>query len=246
MATDNWPVDFRYVSKRLVTQIVQQDQAVKPRKPTVFTIPFGSFSLALQRREPDYGNPFDLARRATEAVSDWTGSLDAPGRYVRAQANLDLCTITVLQGFDRPHVEIAAIFADVTTTESGRCFMALFGSLDNYTHIKPKADDGCGLYPSDVDGLYSILDGVLEASDPKVDRDYLWRDAGIETRARQEVAHEFFESTRRHSFRTEFLDVLAWSFGYDEDVDLGGSRYDSVLIGAPVWIATTGLSTTEK
>jgi hypothetical protein len=220
MVTDRWPVDFRYISRRLVTEIVQQDEATRPRRRPPLTIPLLGMSITFQERDPEMSNPFDLVRRAREAVHDNTGSIDTYGPYDEDEAPLHLCQIKVLMGFEGRHnVDIAAIFTDANIGDAGRCFIALFGSVSNYSHVKPDADPSFGLHPSDASGLYTILDRATEASDPRVDREHLWDDAACGMQTRLEVAHRFFEGCRGH-FPVEHLQFFARAFHRDEDLEL--------------------------
>ena len=66
--------------------------------------------------------------------------------------------MTVLMGWkDTSHVEIAAMKAEVSDPEAGKVLVALFGSASNYRGRKP-TNDGMAEIPSDVDGLYGILE----------------------------------------------------------------------------------------
>ena len=163
MTTDTWPSEFRYVSRRLVAQIVQRNEAKRPRRSVSFGFNLGLATVNVTGRPPDYGKVYDLVRRATEHVSDNTGTLAHPGLYVRSDLELDLCWFPVLLGWadGARRGEIAAIFADTTLDDTGRTFVALFGSIFNYVAMKPKPVDGVGVFPSDLAGLYQILNATL-------------------------------------------------------------------------------------
>jgi hypothetical protein len=167
MGTDGWPVDFRYISSRLVLQIVQQDEATRSRwRFSGIPTPWGPIGLHKKRLDRD--NEFALCREATKAVRDLTGTITQGWReYIRAELDLTMGFMTVLMGWkDSANVEIAAMKAEVDDPESGRVLVALFGSASNYRGRKP-VSDGLTEIPSDVDGLYGILDRTREPETPR-------------------------------------------------------------------------------
>lgn len=239
MTTDNWPTHFRYISRRLVTQITQQSYAARPRRHAFsFSVDLPFVKIGVQAQPSKDDNLFALVREATADVADWTGTLADPSYYVRDRLELELCWFPVLMGWvDAHQVQVAAAFADTTLDDAGRTFVALFGSIHNYVGAKPGIGDDCGVYPSDVAGLYQILSLTGESADPAVDPDRLWDDARMEMLDRCNVARRLREGTTGH-FPSEHLSVLAHSFFHDEDIELGGEKYDRVLLGTPIWIAT--------
>lgn len=239
MTTDNWPTDFRYLSRRLVTQITQQGEAAKARRFSFsFDINLPFVKLAVKPQPRGSVNYFALARQATEDVADLTGTLADPSYYVNDELELELCRLPVLMGWiDARRVEIAAAFADTTLDDAGRTFVALFGSISNYVGVRPSPDDGCGVYPSDVAGLYQLLSLAGEDGDPAVDPDRLWDDAWMDMLDRCGLARRLHEGTTGRLPR-EPLSFLARTFFHDNDVELGGEKYDRVILGAPIWIAT--------
>lgn len=237
MRTDNWPVDFRYISRRLVTEIVQQHEAGRPRQPWAFSLPLRIFTVTLERRAPDYGNLFDLARRATESVSENTGTLADFGPYVMASVELHHCWFPIHQGWvEGSNHEVAAFFSDTTRQDSGRTLIALFGSVGNYLGRRPEPEQP-GWTPSDAAGLYAILDATREPTDSSVKADYLWDDGAMTMVTRYDVARRFNEQMADR-FPAEPAAFLARAYSFEHDVDLRDCRYDTVLLGAPVWIAT--------
>lgn len=96
MGTDRWPVDFRYISKRLVRQIVDQDSSTRTRwRVGGIPTPWGNFGLY---KEPiDRDNDFALYRQATESVRDLTSTIaQGWGTYIHAELDLTMGTTTVL------------------------------------------------------------------------------------------------------------------------------------------------------
>lgn len=163
----------------------------------------------------------------TARISKWTSTSRCVG------------SLSTSDGADAINKEIAGFFADATLDESGRTFVALFGSVDHYVGRKPTpSDNGFGWCPSDVMGLYAILRATLDETDEaKLDADYLWDDGRQDSDSRIEVAYRFWRQLKGE-FPSEHVTVLAKSFIQRDDYDLGGTHYDTVLLGAPVWIAT--------
>jgi len=94
--------------------------------------------------------------------------------------------------------------------------------------------DGLAEIPSDVDGLYGILDRTREPEDPAISNEYLDRDVGYAPSGRADTAIRLLGSSRFTGFRQGRFDLLAQSFCLDESSEL----YDLVVIGSPVWVAT--------
>ena len=233
--TDRWPADFRYVSSRLVRQIVDQDQAARSRwrlSLLGITTPWGS--IGFQKDPIDRRNEFAICREATEAVTEITSTIaQGWGVYIRAELDLTMGYMTVLQGWKTTsHVEIAAMRAEVNDPEAGRVFVALFGSASNYRGRKPICDDLAEI-PSDVDGLYGILDRTREPGDPQIDNHHLDRDIGHSPWSRADTAIRLLTG-RFTGFREGHFDLLMQSFCIDHKT----KPYDLVILGAPVWVAT--------
>ena len=239
MTTDNWPVDFRYISKRLVHEIVQQDDAARgPWRLDSAGAAATSIGVGLRKRSPDYGNLFDLARRSTEAVRDNTGTLDVGGKYVRGDIHLKLCDFQVLMGWkDVGNVRIAAVLHDGIASSGERVFVGLFGSVGNYVWngSRPK-EEPPGLTPSDVTGLYTILEAAHEAGDPRLRRRFVKDDARLDDVQRCALAYDFTEHARPYEEAT--FSFLARAYWHLHDVLLDGVPFETVLLGTPIWIAT--------
>ena len=122
-----------------------------------------------------------MARRATDDVADWTGTLADPGHYVRDDLELELSWFPVLMGWvGGRSVEVAAAFTDAVIDDLGRVFVALFGSIHNYVGADPGADGGDRTYSGDMQGLYQILSLTGESNDPAVEPGRLWDDGWME------------------------------------------------------------------
>lgn len=233
MVVDRWPVDFRYISSRLVYQIVQQDQARRPAW-RLRTVSLLHGILGFQRDAPDRDNEFALCRQATEAVRDWTGTIsEYRSRYIREQFDLTMGFMTVLMGWETvSNVEIAVMKAEVNDPDAGKVLVALFGSASNYRGRKP-VTDGLAEIPSDVDGLYGILERTRESVDPQIGYDELDRDIGHSPDSRADTAVRLL-GERFKGFKQRRLDVLMQTFCFVEDIE----PYDLVILGAPIWVAT--------
>lgn len=236
MVVDRWPVDFRYISSRLVRQIVQQDQATRARWrfPIEVPIPWARFSI--HREPPDRENEFVLCREATEAVRDLTSTITQGwGPYIRAELDLTMCYMTFLMGWEgRSHVDIAAMKAEVDDPEEGRVLVSLFGSAANYRGRRPESEQSVET-PSDADGLYGILDRTREPSHPLISNTYLDDDIRWSPSGRAEEAMRLVLGSRFKGFREDRFDVLMYSYCSAPDI----ADFDRVILGEPVWVATS-------
>lgn len=234
MAVDRWPVDFRYISSRLVRQIVQQDEATRRRWRFRFDFPTPVARVSIEREPLDRENEFVLCRKATVAVREQTSTLaQGYGPYIRAELDLTMGLVTPLMGWEgRDRVEIAAMRAEADDDEYGRVLVTLFGSASNYMGRKPVSDELAEI-PSDVDGLYGILERTREPGDPLIENWRLDDDFGNSPTSRAEAAMRTV-GERFKGFREEHLDVLMVYF-------CGGGAvgpYGRVIVGAPIWVAT--------
>lgn len=250
MATDNWPADYIYVSRRLAREIIDQDTAARRTKrlnKVTAGIPGTGMSAEFAAREVDLDNPFELARRATEAVVDLTGSLQSPGPYVRATLDCTWDAIPVHMGWDDDvNVKVAGFFADVKVVDLGGVFFGLFGSASNFLGRVPTEYRGEWM-PSDALGLYRILDHTSEPEDPTVEAELVDDDLrlGAEDIVRQTVT--LFEHARPLYGRGT-VEVLAKCYVTEPDIDLSwngnvlkngdNGRYGLAILGAPIWVAT--------
>jgi hypothetical protein len=193
-------------------------------------LPRGLFSFTRDR--VDRTNEFALCREATEAVRENTSTISQSwGTYIRAELDLTMGFMSVLMGWKGTnHVEIAAMKADLSDPGAGRVLVALFGSASNYRGRKP-IDDGLTEIPSDVDGLYGILE--REPGDPEIQNEFLDRDIGHSPQGRADTVLRLL-GDRFRGFSQDRLDVLLQCFAMDEHTE----PYDLVIIGAPVWVAT--------
>lgn len=241
MTTDNDPVDYIYISKRLTRELVQQHEAARPRRLTTASFRVPLLSAAFSTLKPDYHNRFDLTRRATEAVSDNTGSLDNPGTYVRATLPMRCCKVVFHLGFeDSGRQEVAAFFADGVTPDAGHVFVALFGSVTNLKGRRAGAKLGIDSHPSDAEGMYEILDATREPSDCRVKGEYLQRDRGNGGREGAfDSAYTVMHRDTQHIEITGIYEFLATAHEFASGIEIHRHRYDVALLGGTVWVASS-------
>lgn len=240
MPTDNYlAADFTYISKRLVKEIVQQRESRRGRLLKHFEIRLPIVSMSFESKYVDYDNEFELVQRATEIVSDHTGTLLFPGQYVRAELGLCQGSLKVLFGWEKQQrVEIAAMKACCTIDENRSTFVGLFGSMSNYRYQRPKTEDYREI-ASDAAGLYRILHETTESEDPKVERRRIKDESNVVPGGHVDTAMRFLLG-RRYSGSPEMrCDVLLKVFySSDGPFEYDNQYFDQVLIGAPIWVAT--------
>lgn len=235
MLTDRAPVDYRYLSRRLLTDLVQHDESsVSARRGWRSTVGFSlfGFNIQVQRQRPDLNNMHELAERSLTLVSDNCAGLGRPAEYIHDELDLQRGVFPILAGW---HGEIACFASEVQTEMDGRIFLALFGSVRNLTSRR-EAEDSLPFHPSDGDGLYALLNEVRERQDPEVHHDYLWEDYRHSPEGRAETAIMFARGgTDGPAERLEFLArIFTTAYDYERHTD----RYDQVVIGSPLWVAT--------
>lgn len=264
MGTDNWPVTFTYISRRLVKEIVQQHQGSRPGRTRVsgLGVPPG-FSLSRGENKVDWDNPFELAYRATEAVRDHTGSIDArtsaggripTGTYIRATMHLQQMAINLPVWETNAAYPIAGYAGYEVLPGFGRVFVGMVGSASN---IIGRFDGGppmryTGRTPSDAMGLYDIIQRNREWTDrgdcePAVDNGELNRERAhlASEDERMRAAAALFTSCDFYA-TSDVVDVLLKVHHSADDFDLhldgaDGHRlspFRRALFGAPVWIST--------
>jgi hypothetical protein len=238
MVTDNDPVEYLYISRRFTEAIVQQHEAARPSWKLVLDLKGGPLSLGIRGLHPDYINRFDLARRATAAVTSNTGTLEVPGAYVRSVLDLQLCKVVVHIGFEYPNAEVAGFFADQHVVGIGRVFVALFGSIENFTGRKRRPDYDTEKHPSDAAGLYEILNATREPRDVAVDPGHLHDDVELSTYDSFDAAHGIAYRHNEPLLPTQPLDFLAKVHEHSGRIKLDRDVYDLALLGGPVWLAT--------
>jgi hypothetical protein len=269
MITDNWPVDFIYISRRIVKEIVQQHEAGRSDRglkvSLTGSIPIGpvspGVSVESSSRSVDYTNYYELAKRATAAVSDHTGWLagDKPDRiptgpYVRAKIFLQAQKVSLpLTVWEKRYNHPIAIFAGTETVPGvGRVFVGLAGSALNFLHVHGGGPSMATRTPSDAVGIYDIIqqsreltkEGILE---PGISASHLDREAFYcyDEETRFQEALGLFDGCGLWK-PSSLLEMLIRVHHVGTDIDLNvytsdGYKvkpFDLVLLGAPVWVST--------
>ena len=232
--TDRAPFEYRYLSGRLLAELFQHDQAARSRWKVTGGMSAWLANLHAARSEVDQADLHALAMRSAQLVSDYTGSAanTGAGLYVRDRLNLR-------HHIFEPHMgwrggAVASYSGEATADDGDRVFVSLFGSASNVVGYRDPG--GTGFYPSDMTGLYTMLDLAREPSDPEIDFEYRWDDGHLSEDALAHNAIKFALGDSPHQIGEH--DFLARIF-----VDVEHHRYGSefegrVIMGAPLWIAT--------
>lgn len=267
MLTDNWPVDFTYISRRIVKEIVQQHEAGRSERALKISLT-GSIALGpispgisfeSSKRQVDYDNYFDLAKRATVAVSDHTGWLARDrqdriltGQYVRAKIHMQVQKVPLpVTVWEKAYNHPVAIFAGIETVPGvGRVFIGLAGSASNFLHVHGGPSTATRT-PSDAVGIYDIIQqsreltekGVLEPGISAADLAQEFKYCSSED-ARFQEAISLFNGCGL-SEPSALVEVLIRVHHLKSGIDLGlyssGTSlgtFDLVILGAPVWVGS--------
>jgi hypothetical protein len=186
------------------------------------------------RVEPDSTNLHDLATRSLGEVADFSGPAGNSLHYIHDDFELRSGVFRALMGWSGGHV--ACFSGEKVTADGEHIFVALFGSPSNMIGRKEQKDD-FAYYPSDIAGLYGLLDAAREADDPDIDFHYRWEDQSSSTEGRVEAAVMFAHGGATRPARR--LRFLARVFIEADSYDFGGDRFDSVVVGTPLWVSTT-------
>lgn len=234
MLTDRAPVEFHYLSKRLLTDLVQHDDAARPRSKLSFDFRVRWFGLHVERTPPDFTNFRDLAMRSTELVRDNTGTLDVPSYFIHDYLDLHHGVFSPHMGW---HGHVASYRGETTDSKGVPVFLALFGSASNVAGRRPRDEDTSDYYPSDMTGLYAYLDSIREPEDPEIDVDYRLDDLGSTQETLADLAMQ-------HSRGGATLDIGPHEFlarvliHHEHHRSRGGDFTGRVIVGTPIWIAT--------
>lgn len=131
---------------------------------------------------------------------------------------------------------VACYRGEVTCTDGERIFVALFGSASNVIGRRATAGADGGYYPSDIHGLYTILDAARERYDPEIDLEYRWDDAAMEASVRADTAMRFARNGAR--INVGLNDLLARVFLCAEEQRFDDGSSGRVIVGTPLWVAT--------
>ena len=221
------------MSRRLLGDLFQHDEATRRRWKIQGEINVALGSLQASRADLDRDNVHALAARAEQLVSDHTSNLAntaAAATYVKDQLDLRF-------GIFEPHLgwdggKVACYSGEITNIDNERVFVALFGSASNVVGYRAK--DGAGYYPSDMAGLYTMLDLVREPDDPEMEYEYRWEDGHYDAQYRADAAVRLagVDACTRIGVH-DFLARIFISTPRD-----GSSSIERIIVGTPLWVAT--------
>jgi hypothetical protein len=176
-----------------------------------------------------------LAKRADDLVSDYiTRDLEHAyaGEYLRTELVMRFGILHPLMGWAGGRV--ACYLGDVFEDNGRRVVVTLFGSASNVVGYRD--DGGTGFYPSDLHGLYTLLNLVREPSDPDMDPNFLWDDGRLGDEVRASAAMTLARGAANIPLGPQ--DFLARLFVDVDDHDFSDGTRGRVLLGAPLWVAT--------
>jgi hypothetical protein len=239
MATDNDPTEYRYISERLTRELVQQDEAARPRKRWSAGVSLHGLELRRTEAPVKFKNRFDLAVRTTAAVQNLTGTLAAPADFIHETIGLSFMKVQVHLGFEGTGYQlVAGYFSDLELPNIGRVFVALFGSITNVRGWRRTDVLQADVSPSDADGLYEILASTLEPKDAPIIGSYLMDERELTAEDRFNSAHAIaFRHNEPLRYSGEF-EFLAVNHGLTHNISLGHRHYDVAVLGAPIWVRT--------
>lgn len=234
MGTDRNPIDYHYLSRRLLTELRDYEEAVRAPRSWRFRLGLPSAGVETGSSERDPDNLHALARRSSQLVSDNTGDLERPGRWFQAQLPLRYGVFDTHLGWSGGEV---AIFSGTATSaeDEQETRLVLIGSASNLVGYRPK-QEGSGFHPSAISGLYALLDAIREQNDPEVMLDYRIDDLELPPTARAAAAVQLAAGGARTALGT--MTFLARTMLELDQVPLAGRAHARVLIGAPLWVAT--------
>lgn len=236
MLTDRDPIEYLYMSDRLLKDLVKHEEATRSRYQFQPSISFKGISLGIRRRPVDIDNLYDLAGRSLQLVSDNTGGLESTwSPYVHATLDLRSGAFEPLMGWRGGYV--ACFQGEATTDEGARVFVALFGSASNWRVFRANDETLGGFTPSDMMGLYGLLDAVRETDDPEIGLQERIDELDLEREHKLSEAIDFARRGAR-PFGPRRLCFLARRMMSAENYQTDEGSYDRVLIAAPLWIAT--------
>lgn len=233
MRTDRGPIDYLYLSGRLLQDLNEQDEAFRrPRRRKSFGLSFFGVTANVESPAPSQDSLRAIARRSADLVSDQTGTIAQPSYYVRDE-------LEISHGVFAPHMGwpggAVAAYRSTVATEHGLMTIALFGSASNVVGHRD-SNKGEGYYPSDIMGLYALLDAVREPYDPEINVNFRTDDVAMAPVARAATAVRLAEGGASEPLGR--LDVLFRLLIDQDDVKLRNGTRSRVLLGTPLWIAT--------
>lgn len=240
MTTDRSPRNYTYISRRLVRNGVNQDRAARSdwslQKINIDTKVAGRYEIG---KDAPPGNDYWLAQQFTALVSDNTGTLAAPGEYVRLIGSFRHGMLPVLM----PTRDVAWFDASIQENAGEKStLIVLCGSPDNFIDFYAIPDrQRSGWYPSSVNGMDEILNAFAnEKSGPDQVADGQQLES-LTLESRRPIVNS--ASTIREVFRglkdSQEFEVL---FKVFYDIELDAEDYSDdfrrLVCGTPIWVAS--------
>jgi hypothetical protein len=231
--TDRGPIDYLYLSGRLLRDLNEQDEAFR-RLRRRKSFGFGLFGITanIDSQVPAQNGLRAIARRSADLVSDQTGTIEQPGYYVRAELEISHGVFTPHMGWQGGAV---AVYRTTVPNAPEPMEVALVGSASNVVGYR-QSSGAEGYYPSDMMGLYALLDAIREPQDPEIDVNFRTDDVAMAPAVRAVAAVHL--ATGAASEPLGRLDVLFRVLIDEDNVRLRTGQASHVLIGTPLWIAT--------
>lgn len=252
---------WTYISKRILGMIWDQHVAASGMKSTDLSVsattPIPGVGLSVARKlSAGRDNLYWLADRATEAISDLTGTLEEPtgAPYVRGTGVLRWGQLPIAYLMEGEEVDIsefeytiAWLTGDIRLRDGSRIFVGMGGTIHNYIGFDP--GDGTGHYgwfPSSPHGLANIVRAFGKFKDEEADTQLAYAssapkreyDDGLCTSS-EVVQDAIFASKRLEEgwwvgeAPKEFLMQV---FFEEHDYDSGQRVYRHALVGTPLWV----------
>lgn len=203
-----------------------------------------NFERAAVRTLPDY------AVRTTEYVKRDIGSLQRPNRFIRMTLDyVHLATFEVPFAWpDGSQQRVSTLFASQWVEGVGRVFVALFGSPHNILANMEPERYHTGRVPSNVNGLYRIIDSMREPDEMQLLPETLtekWYENDVGDVRRADLAAEVIYGLH-DPLPAQRLEVLAepWSLvrnhtlSSSQDDDWPPRPFELVVVGTAIWAGT--------
>jgi hypothetical protein len=245
-----FPIDLKWVSKRRTRELVDLYEARRRRlKLTSLKVQPPWSPVGLEVGPSGDGSLAKLAVEATDLLRPETGTLQQPNRFIRMTLDyVHLATFEVPFAWpDGSQQRVSTLFSSQWVDGVGRVFVALFGSPHNILGDMEPKRYATGRVPSNVNGLYRIIDSMREPEEIQLSPETLTHpsyenDVSDEDRVRQAALvvyglHDPLPAQR--------LDLLAECLSVARNVEVHVPRkgvprrvYELGIVGAALWAGT--------
>lgn len=234
MITNRAPFEYRYLSRRLLTEMAKNDKAQRRKLPKVvgnLGIPHVG-SVQVSPREKNDEDLYELAAMSPTLTSKFTGNIETPRHYIIDELDM---RHGVFETLGWPGGKISCYRGLTEAAEN--VYVILFGSASN---IRGYVDNSIadGFCPSGVEGLYALLDAVRERTDPEIWSANVRVEGQMTEADRAEAAIRIaLQGTKSDLGRHRFMARV-----YINCPSPLASLSGRVIVGAPLWIATPRVS----